>query len=75
MHTLRRDAAKGVFRAEPQRVIKGPGEEGEPKLLGLQDGLRVARTLQSTERKEGLTVLSALEMELGRPGFNENRVV
>lgn len=56
-------------------MIKGPGEEGKPKLLGLQKGLRVAGTLRSTGRKEGLTVLSALRMELGRPGFSEDRVV
>lgn len=35
-------------------MIKRPGEEGKPKLLGLQKGLRVARTVQSTGRREDL---------------------
>lgn len=49
-----------LFRAEPQKVIKGPGEEGKPKLLGLQKGRRVMGTVASTGKEGGLTVFSLL---------------
>lgn len=61
VHSLKRGAVEGVFRTEPQKAIKGPGEEGKSKLSGLQKGLCVTRIVGRTGRESAYWSLSTTD--------------